>query len=72
MTGIDPVTRKVTVLFNPRTQQWQRHFQWREFTIVGKTAVGRATVAVLAMNHPDRMAIRRALQQVGSFPFGEA
>jgi hypothetical protein len=33
--------------------------------LVGKTALGRTTVEVLAMNHPDRVALREELLQQG-------
>ena len=54
--GEDPVSRQTIVLFNPRTQEWEDHFQWsaqRLFEIEGITAHGRATVVRLQMNHPD-------------------
>ena len=28
LTGIDPVTKKLTKLFNPRRHKWERHFRW--------------------------------------------
>src|SRR5438067_13776613 len=28
LAGIDPKTRRVTPLFNPRKQHWSRHFRW--------------------------------------------
>jgi hypothetical protein len=33
--------------------------------IIGKTAVGRTTVEVLAMNDPDRVALREELIEQG-------
>jgi len=35
---------------------------------VGKTAFGRTTLYVLAMNHPDRIELRRLLIEEGLFP----
>jgi hypothetical protein len=61
LTGIDPKTRKVTRLFNPRRQRWTKHFRQEGAVLVGITAVGRATVALLAMNDPDRVALRQEL-----------
>lgn len=68
LTGIDPQTGKVTRLFHPRRQRWTRHFLWAGPRIAGRTAVGRATVGVLAMNAPDRVALREALIEAGEFP----
>jgi hypothetical protein len=65
LTGRDPATQKLTALFNPRRHKWERHFGWAGALIVGKTAVGRTTVAVLAMNDPDRVALRQELLDQG-------
>jgi hypothetical protein len=35
---------------------------------VGRTAIGRTTVAVLAINLPYRVALRRRLIAEGAFP----
>lgn len=61
LTGIDPVTKKITRLFNPRRHKWTRHFRWDGPIVVGRTAIGRTTVAVLAMNLPHRITLREAL-----------
>src|SRR5437879_1860226 len=53
--GIDPDTGKLVLLFNPRRQKWKRHFRWEGLLLVGRTAVGRATIAVLKINHPNRI-----------------
>ncbi|MGE3819995.1 MAG: HNH endonuclease [Isosphaeraceae bacterium] len=68
LTGIDPVTKKLTRLFNPRRNRWGSHFAWDGPVIVAKTAVGRTTLYVLAMNHPDRVEVRRILIEAGLFP----
>jgi hypothetical protein len=68
LTGIDPRTGKVTRLFNPRRHRWATHFRWEAALIVGKTAIGRTTVEVLAMNDPDRLAVREELIEQGLLP----
>jgi hypothetical protein len=68
LTGIDPVTRKLVRLYNPRRMKWSRHFRWQGVLLVGRTAVGRATVAVLQMNHEERLEVREALMEEGIFP----
>lgn len=63
-------TGKVTRLFNPRRQLWSRHFRWQGAALVGKTAVGRTTIEVLAMNDPARLALRAELLAQGLLPHG--
>jgi hypothetical protein len=68
IAGIDPVTKKLTKLFNPRRHKWERHFRWNGPYLVGRTAVGRVTVAVLAMNDPAVVEVRAALLEEGLSP----
>jgi hypothetical protein len=68
IAGIDPLTKRISRLFNPRRDKWERHFKWDGPYLVGKTAVGRATIVVLAMNHPDTVAIRQSLIEEDLFP----
>jgi 5-methylcytosine-specific restriction endonuclease McrA len=60
LTGIDPESRQVTRLFNPRHDRWEDHFAWDGPRIVGLTAIGRTTVQVLNFNSLARIRIRRA------------
>jgi len=66
----DPQTSRRVVLFNPRRQQWKRHFAWNvDFTvIIGRTASGRATVEALRLNRPELINLRRALKAIGEHP----
>src|SRR5438105_102960 len=68
LAGIDPRTGRVTPLFSPRRQRWRRHFRWDGPVLVGRTAAGRATIAVLRINLPHRVAQRAALIDEGVFP----
>jgi hypothetical protein len=68
IAGVDPRSRKLTRLFNPRRHKWNRHFLWDGPYLVGRTAIGRVTVAVLALNNPDHVAVREALIDEGRFP----
>jgi len=70
LSGIDPRTRRTVRLFHPRRQRWARHFRFDGPVMVGRTACGRATVAVLALNHPDRIELRRQLIAAGEFDEG--
>jgi hypothetical protein len=55
LSGIDPATGRTVPLFHPRRERWAEHFIRIGGKIVGQTATGRATVAVLDMNHPARV-----------------
>jgi hypothetical protein len=68
LTGIDPVTKKLTRLFHPRRHKWSRHFRWNGPILTGRTAIGRTTVATLGMNLPHRITLREALITAGRFP----
>jgi hypothetical protein len=68
LAGIDPKTRKRTWLFNPRRHRWARHFSWDGPILVGRTAVGRATIAVLGINLAHRVRHRAQLIAEGVFP----
>jgi hypothetical protein len=68
LTGIDPESRQITPLFHPRKDKWNDHFAWRGGYLVGLTAIGRATIAVLDINRPPRVAVREALIDEGVFP----
>ena len=70
LSGLDPRTQRITALFHPRRHKWDRHFGWSGARLVGKTAVGRTTVAVLAMNDPERVALRQELLAQGLLPTG--
>lgn len=51
-SATDPVTNTLHPLFNPRTQSWREHFRWSRdgLRIIGRTPVGRATVAALHLD----------------------
>jgi len=52
LLAIDPLTQEKVPLFNPRLDTWAEHFAWQAggLHVVGRTAVGRATVAALQLN----------------------
>jgi len=52
---------KLYPLFNPRKQNWHRHFHWDQSVLVGKTKTGIVTVQVLNINHPTRVMLRANL-----------
>lgn len=68
LSGRDAKSRKTVPLFNPRRQRWHRHFRWDGPRLLGRTAIGRATVATLRVNLDHRIAHRQALIDEGVFP----
>ena len=67
-SGIDPKTNKRTWLFDPRRHKWDRHFRWYGPILVGRTAIGRTTIAVLGINLDHRVRQRTQLVAEGDFP----
>ena len=65
LTGLDPESGEIAVLFNPRTQRWHDHLAFRGMMIVGLTPTGRATVRVFAMNSVGRLQLRAELAAMG-------
>jgi 5-methylcytosine-specific restriction endonuclease McrA len=45
--GRDRLTGKLTALFNPRRNKWERHFRWNGPYLIGRTPIGRVTIDVL-------------------------
>ena len=64
----DPESGAAVSLFNPRQQSWAEHFRWEAYLLIGQTAVGRATVAVLKLNDQRRAVIRQAEHRFALFP----
>jgi len=68
LASIDPTTGKVTPLFNPRKQQWRRHFRLNGGHIEPLTASGRTTAHLLQFNSQDMITERLRLIQIGHYP----
>jgi len=68
IAGIDPTSKKMVKLFNPRRHRWRSHFRWHGPVLVGLTPIGRATIAVLCINLLIRVRLREALIREGVFP----
>lgn len=67
LASIDKATGNLVRLFNPRTDVWQDHFEWQGPLLLGKTSIGRVTIALLQINRVDRVALRRYLMDAGVF-----
>jgi hypothetical protein len=57
----DSRTRRLTSIFNPRTEHWADHFRWSStFTrIIGRTAIGRVTIQAMRLNRPSLVRARQ-------------
>ena len=67
IAGIDPETGQLVGLFHPRRQSWNRHFEWDGPVLVGRTRSGRATIVVLAINHPNVLEVRAEFFHEGAW-----
>jgi hypothetical protein len=68
IAGRDRRTKQLVPLFNPRRHRWSRHLRWDGATVVGRTAIGRTTVAILNMNGVFLLRLREELIRDGLFP----
>lgn len=69
-TAVDPRTGQIVPLFNPRTDDWQSHFRWSRDAsrIIGRTAIGRATIQTLRLNRSSLVLARRLWARHGLHP----
>ena len=67
IAGIDPASGVMTRLFHPRRDEWHAHFSWKIALLVGRTAEGRTTIELLAINDPEYIDLRKELMMDGSF-----
>jgi hypothetical protein len=67
-TALDPHSGRDVPLYNPRRDDWQTHFQWEGVSLIGLTAIGRATIMALHMNRPLILAIRQEEAALGRHP----
>jgi 5-methylcytosine-specific restriction endonuclease McrA len=63
LSGLDPVTEKLTRLFHPRLDDWDDHFKNRDGEIIGLSAIGRTTPTLLRMNEDGRLQLRESAVQ---------
>jgi len=60
----EPDSSELVRLFNPRSDAWEDHFDYHAPRIVGRSAIGRATVWALEMNSSDYIELRKALGEL--------
>lgn len=68
--SLDPETKQIVQIFNPRRHVWKEHFEWSAdgLRIVPKTPIGRATVNLLELNRARILFIREADVAVNRHP----
>ncbi|MGC1376018.1 MAG: hypothetical protein WA821_07350 [Anaerolineales bacterium] len=66
--SFDPETGALVAFFNPRSQQWQQHFQLEGAIIRPLTPEGRVTVKILRLNDESRLEERERLIRLGLYP----
>lgn len=68
IAGFDPLTGELVRLFHPRRDRWTEHFGWESAELRGLTDIGRTTIRVLVINHPELVVLRLSLIDEGIFP----
>jgi|ERR1039458_3135780 hypothetical protein len=68
IASVDPETKRILPLFNPRTDQWFTHFRTEGGRIIPVTPVGRATAGLLNFSDADREEARQKLWRAGRYP----
>lgn len=68
IASLDPITGRLTRIFNPRRHKWNEHFRVADGEITPLTAIGRVTADILKFNLPERVEVRSILAQAGRYP----
>lgn len=63
-----PPTGALTVLFHPRKDRWDEHFQLSGAEIIPLSDIGYVTVKILRINTQERIEDRRVYLELGSYP----
>ena len=69
-TGFDLITQQDIAFFHPHRQLWTDHFAWDEAKtlLIGLTPAGRVTIAILKMNRPQLIRVRKMWVKMGEHP----
>jgi 5-methylcytosine-specific restriction endonuclease McrA len=68
IASIDIEIGQIVPLFNPRKDQWSRHFRLAGGHIIPRTSKGRVTEYLLQFNLPKLVKARQLLMQRGRYP----
>jgi hypothetical protein len=70
INAFDPQSGELVPLFNPRRDSWEAHFIWTTDgnSLIGLSAIGRATIAALQINADDQLKLRSIWVEGNRFP----
>lgn len=71
LASIDPKSGKLTPLYHPRKDKWQKHFRIENGQIISLTPQGRVTVLLLKFNRQERCEERKLLMSAEIFNYRE-
>ncbi len=71
--AIEPETKQIVPLFNPRTQSWTDHFVWSNggTHMIGMTPTSKATIIALRLNNNNLVEARAIWIEFGWHPPSE-
>jgi hypothetical protein len=65
LASVDPQTGEIVLLYHPRRDRWQEHFELSNSFILGLSPAGRATAQLLNFNSVKRRRLRARLLRLG-------
>ena len=68
IAGFGAQPDSIARLYHPRQDDWNNHFRMDDDHFIALTDSGAATIRLLRLNLPGRVAERRTLRGVGRFP----
>jgi hypothetical protein len=68
IASIDPETKQLVPLFDPRQNIWNEQFTLDGAYIRPLTPIGRATIQLLKLNDPERIRVRELLIMIEHYP----
>jgi len=58
--------------YNPRKDNWKKHFKLDQHIILPKTNIAEGTIKILGLNNEDRLTERKSLYEAGFYPHPNA
>ena len=58
----------IVLLFNPRKDFWDAHFETIEGEILSLSKIGEGTIKLLRLNNVDLVVLRKLLSEIGRYP----
>jgi 5-methylcytosine-specific restriction endonuclease McrA len=68
IASVDPKTKRIVRLFNPRRDKWSDHFRVERGRIIPLTPVAEVTVFLLKLNAISNVEMRKVLIREGRYP----